>query len=239
MNKVNKVGLEAEFFLHNHKKELVYPEDYGFDCDDFVILGEFRAEPGNTREDTIANFIKELVKVRREAKENRLTLSYGYEEITPQFKSSIMKRIGSKNIQDTKNIYGTDILTCSDDVLENGKVISTKLSAGLHVHFSKEVCFERDIHQVIEGVNVKTTIKESQYLLTMQQIKGIVKAMDVRVYPNFTLPVELKYRQKGFYELKPYGFEYRSLPMIKDFEEISALENIVNTAFTMLEGLYV
>lgn len=237
MNKINRIGLEAEFFLTNSKGELVYPQGFGFDYDDFIILGEFRAEPGSTREDTIANFIKELVRVRLKAQQKKLTLSYGYKEITPKFKREILKKMGTKEIQDTKNIYNTEILSCSDDVVEDGKIVSSKISAGLHIHFSKEVVFERNIQYTFEHNTQSTLVRENYYILRPSDIKGIITAMDKYIYPKYTLPVKLKYRQVGFYELKPYGFEYRSLPMCNEFTSLVELEEVVDYAFTLLENL--
>jgi hypothetical protein len=44
-----------------------------------------------------------------------------------------------------------------------------------------------------------------------------------------------KYRQPGFYELKPYGFEYRSLPA--NDAVMKALPEIVGKAFELLDSL--
>jgi hypothetical protein len=86
MNIINKIGLEVEFFLCNKKDgKLVYPSDYGFETDDFIILGEFRCEPGNTREEVIGNYYKELSKVLLQAEEVKLIVNFGYKIITPEF----------------------------------------------------------------------------------------------------------------------------------------------------------
>ena len=59
----NQVGLEAEFFLYDSGDNLVFPRKFGFSTDDFELLGEFRASPGNTREETLGNFFTEYYKV--------------------------------------------------------------------------------------------------------------------------------------------------------------------------------
>ena len=68
MSVINKVGLEAEFFVTNKKDELLFPVSNGFSSDEFIILGEFRAEPGETRIETVTNFMKEWLTIKERAK---------------------------------------------------------------------------------------------------------------------------------------------------------------------------
>ncbi len=74
-------------------------------------------------------------------------------------------------------------------------------------------------------------------VLTKPVIEYIVKEMDDAFFKRFA-PEEkdrTKYRQPGFYELKPYGFEYRSLPANRDV--IEALPEIITKAFDLLASL--
>jgi hypothetical protein len=64
----------------------------------------------------------------------------------------------------------------------------------------------------------------------------IVKSMDRVLLPPFVKPLpDLKYRLPGFYEVKPYGFEYRSLPFNRVVLE--SIHSIVDHSFGLLESL--
>lgn len=70
--------------------------------------------------------------------------------------------------------------------------------------------------------------------LNKPTIEFIVRSMDEKFFENFA-PAKTnrtKYRQPGFYELKPYGFEYRSLPANES--TIQRLPEIVAYAFELL-----
>lgn len=228
----NKIGLEAEFFLRDRKNELVYPQDFGFEADEFLILGEFRASAGFTRHETIGNFIAALLQVTDKAKSKGLTVDFsGMVEITPEKKAEIIRKVGAKYVPPCQNVYKTDILGFSDDVVgENGRITVSRLSAGLHVHFSRRV-----YHTYFN--EEKRTVTSDMNLLTDSQIKRIVRTMDKEILPPYAAEVPLKYRQPGFYEKKPWGFEYRSLPMVVSFTDSYILQGIVDFAFSQLEKL--
>lgn len=73
--------------------------------------------------------------------------------------------------------------------------------------------------------------------LNRPAIEWIVKQMDEEFFEKFAPAKDkrTKYRQPGFYELKPHGFEYRSLPANED--TLKALPEIVGKAFKLLEAL--
>ena len=136
----NMVGLEAEFLLRNKgNKELTFPGDFGFDTDEYIILGEFRGEPGETIAETISNFMLAYYNVvaLADKKEKVIDLT-GYANIDNEFNAKIMRKMGSKQVNDSANIYGTDILNLSDVLVKDGEVVGKKLSCGLHVHFSSQ-----------------------------------------------------------------------------------------------------
>jgi len=71
--------------------------------------------------------------------------------------------------------------------------------------------------------------------LNKPAIEYIVGEMDKAFFDRFA-PAKVdrtKYRQPGFFELKPYGFEYRSLPANSSVME--ALPEITQKAFDLLE----
>lgn len=140
MSVVNSIGLEAEFFLTNEKGELLFPENNGFGCDSFIILGEFRAKPGTTRAETLSNFMLEWYNLIEKAENlGKIIDIEPYKTIDGDFFAKIMRDMGTKEISQAKNIYGTDILKESDAQITRGKIVGHNLSIGLHVHFSSAV----------------------------------------------------------------------------------------------------
>ena len=261
----NMVGLEAEFFVLKDN-ELVFPSDYGFSTDEFIILGEFRAEPGNNRSETIANFLKAYYDTVEKATKNGVNISLipSY-TIDLEFWSKILKRLGMKEISQSKNIYGTDILKMSDAVISEGKLVGHNLTIGLHIHFSSSEINERKVLfspmdnyipvylPLSIGENLNTTInlyqktgtlpsKEeiiSSYAsrITKPVLEYMIKRLDNELLPIYSDGVkEFKFRQPGYYELKSHGgFEYRSLPMRAEI--LDSIFNIVDFSFDLLESL--
>ncbi len=232
MKIVNKVGLEGEFILRDRFGKIRYPAKHGFSTDEFFLLGEFRALPGETREESVGNFMRSLAEIKYRASAKNLVLDFsGVTEITPEMKADVLRKLSRKTISEAKNIYGTDILKLSDDVVENGVIKSSRISAGLHVHFSR--------HAVHEWLSEKDGVKKSasQNLLTPSQRKAMITSMDKEILHSYDLGVPLKYRNPGFWEEKSWGFEYRSLPMVSAFTTIDEVMSLVDFAFSLLEKL--
>jgi hypothetical protein len=227
----NKIGLEAEYFLRDKKGELVFPDHYGFSTDEFKVLAEFRASPGEHYAETVGNFFRELSAQIYRAKDKGLTPDFsGVAEVSPEFYAEVIRTTGMKGVPFCKNVYGTDLLKYSDNVVtKTGQITSSRISAGLHVHFSRQAVQEIQCKKGTETYNVN--------LLTNSQVKRIVRQMDKKVLPNFAMKVPLKYRMPGFYEKKSYGFEYRSLPMTGAFLSLATVMDVVATAFSLLEQL--
>jgi len=81
--------------------------------------------------------------------------------------------------------------------------------------------------------------KEQLYVsrLNKPAIRYIVEEMDKAFFDRFA-PCQkdrTKYRQPGFFEIKPYGFEYRSLPANSNVME--ALPEITQKAFGLLKEI--
>ena len=88
-----------------------------------------------------------------------------------------------------------------------------------------------------DGYNKKKTIVARAGRLNKPAIEYIVKEMDDTFFKRFA-PEEkdrTKYRQPGFFELKPYGFEYRSLPA--NIKTMEALPEITKKAFDLLKEI--
>jgi hypothetical protein len=88
-----------------------------------------------------------------------------------------------------------------------------------------------------DGYNKKETITARAGRLNKPAIEYIVKEMDEQFFKRFA-PEEkdrTKYRQPGFFELKPYGFEYRSLPA--NTMTMEALPEVTKKAFDLLKEI--
>lgn len=230
----NKIGLEAEYLLRDKKGELVFPGAYGFSTDEFAILGEFRADPGKNYAETGGNFFKEMSDVLFRARTRGLVVDFsGMAEISPDFYTTILREVGMKSIPPCKNVYKTDLLKLSDNVVKKGRIVSVKISCGLHVHFSRQV-----VHEYYEETDkTKKLVTSTHDILRTSDIVSIVKKMDKNVLPHYQLSSFLKYRQPGFYERKSYGFEYRSLPMTDAFMKLENVMWLVEQSFSYLEAL--
>jgi hypothetical protein len=88
-----------------------------------------------------------------------------------------------------------------------------------------------------KGYTKKGVTKLYASRLNKPAIAFIVKTLDDEFFERFA-PAKAertKFRQKGFYELKDYGFEYRSLPA--NAETMAALPEITKRAFELLEEI--
>jgi len=260
MNK--KVGVEAEFFLLNSKEEAIVVPSH-WDRDSFAVLGEIRGEPGDTAAETIGNFYKRSHEVNMEVDLDHTMAMEAMRVIKLNVYREAMKAMNASDKYNTlaniHNAYGTDIGEYSDQIVKNGKIQGSKASCGLHIHFS---CVQKDERTIKKakystiaipiavagadtslnlykhnGYEEEETIEVAVSLLTKPAIEWIVQEMDKAFFKRFIPAKEdlTKYRQQGFYELKPYGFEYRSLPATP--KTMEALPEIVEMAFHLLEEL--
>jgi hypothetical protein len=135
----NKIGLEAEFFVKKGNK-LVYPGNYGFGTDEYIILGEFRSDPGETISQTVGNFLIKWYEINEQAKKKGVEICIDpYQIIDKKHHAEILRKMGTKEISTCSNLYSKDILEDTDIVIENGEITGYYLSIGLHIHFSSVV----------------------------------------------------------------------------------------------------
>jgi len=87
------------------------------------------------------------------------------------------------------------------------------------------------------GYTKKGKIKVRASRLNKPAISYIVDEMDKAFFEKFAAEKakRTKYRQPGFFELKPYGFEYRSLPA--NARTMEALPEITRKAFDLLREI--
>jgi hypothetical protein len=255
----NKVGLEVEFFVLNEKNELVIPSKYGFDIDEFILLGEMRAEPGETRADTLSLFWGKWYNILLKARKEKLIIDIetGYKEIDPKFYAQVLREMGNKEISASKNIHNIDLLELTDAVVENGKLLMQRISNGLHIHFSSSETVEKtfktekfvpvslplsitgalttiDLYKKIGDVEEKVTACANR--ITVPVLHRIIEDFDKEILPKYVPNIPLKFRNPGFYEMKYHGgFEYRSMPFTQ--KVLDNLFDIVDYAFLKLEQL--
>ncbi|TET59648.1 MAG: hypothetical protein E3J47_08170 [Candidatus Stahlbacteria bacterium] len=88
-----------------------------------------------------------------------------------------------------------------------------------------------------EGYTKEKTLTARAGKLNKPAIEYIVKEMDDAFFERFAPEKKdrTKYRQPGFFELKPYGFEYRSLPA--NSKTMEALPEITKKAFDLLKEI--
>lgn len=265
MNKVvNSLGLEAEFFLRGKNGKLLYPGKHGFSTDEFFILGEFRAKEGTNRQETLAHFMEKWYEVLFLAKKNgeKIDIETGHTEIDPALYADILRKMESKHIASAKNIYPKiDLLKLTDAVVKDGEIQKYNLSIGLHIHFSstitdeqktkrKEVTYspvriplsiagnsvaEMNLFQKDSEKEVETTLTASVSRITKPVLYNFIRELDEKILPAYKPEIPLKYRNPGFYELKSYGFEYRSLPFNKAV--LDNIAEIVDFSYSLLEDL--
>ncbi len=256
----NLVGIEAEYFCIKDGKAIVVPQY--LDRDGFHVLGEIRGAPGDSVADVAGNFTRALIEVKTRINNEYEVCMTDMQRIPlGVYKEAIksMRHGKSKEHGKIKNAYGTDISEFSDQIVQNGKIQGVNASCGLHIHFSSGIKQETTVKEPqyenvrlpIEVAGSRTTLdlyRKRGYIdkvtyvcevsqLTRPVIEWIVKQMDDKFWDRFAPDKDkrTKYRQKGFYELKPYGFEYRSLPANKD--TIDAIPEIVTFAFQLLNDL--
>ena len=257
-----KVGVEAEFFLLNSKGEAVVVPSH-WDRDSFAVLGEIRGEPGDTPAETIGSFFKKQYEIESDVSNGKRIVMETMRVIKLAVYRKAMREMNAVDkydaISNIHNIYGTDIGEYSDQILKGNKIQGARASCGLHIHFSCRQKDERTIEQASyssvslpisignaetklhlykkDGYEETETIEVSVSLLTKPAIEWIVRTLDDAFFKKFAPSKDerTKYRQPGFYELKPYGFEYRSLPATP--ETIGALPEIVEKAHELLREL--
>lgn len=263
----NKIGIEAEYILRDKKGDIIIPPAYT-GRDGFPVLGEIRADPGETVVEVVSNFLKAKMSIERQYYRGE-TISFEPVTIVPlkiykKAMAIIRDSDGGKDalLSKVMNIHNIDISDYSDQIIKNNKIQGCKASCGLHIHFSSSIGEKRSIHRdeyesidlpisILDG-KAETVLSLSKYTgrkeeetievtasqLNKPSVEWIVRNMDDKFFERFVPPEEkdrTKFRQPGFFELKDYGFEYRSLPASP--ASIESLTEIVEYAFSLLKDL--
>jgi len=209
----DEVGIERECFLFDSAGNIVEPALFGFPFDEFGFLVEVRTLPYTKTKPLIEELLDLISAHEAQASKLGLRLHSTYKlRLDNDFVKHLKKKYAWDYLRDTTaNIRsGVEVSHATGIDQWNSRVLFG--TAGLHVHFSRKNIYSRFLHSpIINRVQLP--------------IDKIVMAMDTK----FKETIFKSCRIQGEYEIKPYGFEYRSLPA-----NINILP-VVNFAFSLLK----
>lgn len=215
-----KVGTDPEF-MAKYGKNYIYPilkvdgneciastgdsdlgmAVYSLSADEFGHCVEIRPEEAESGEQLVLNTIKEMAKLPK-------CFTYHTDNKHLMSKSKfiqIIRTLRRKDLNESLNIYGTDILDDCEADIEARKNGQRLLFCGCHMHISAT----RSV-SITEGQT--TLLKRENVELPVQTL---VWLFDRIIFPNLSEDPDFfvgRYRSPGFYEHKGHGgFEYRSL----------------------------
>ncbi len=92
-----------------------------------------------------------------------------------------------------------------------------------------------NFYQKDREYNKEITNTASVSRITKPVLYHFITELDEKILSQYKIDVPLKYRNPGFYEIKPWGFEYRSLPFNQAV--LSNIAEIVDFSFNLMEDL--
>lgn len=258
------IGIEVEYFLVRDNKIIIPPNWHNRDDFPLLgeIRSEPEKTIANVYTSFIKEKMKVTQKL---SKKTKLLFSNRERISLETYREAMSKISTDKynSLNKVKNIYDIDITNYSDQIVKDKKIQGIHASCGLHIHFSSEEKQSRTIEipkfssltipltmgkennsmpmcmnlYTPDGYDEQETITVRASRITQPVIEWIVKQLDEEFFERFTPDKNnrTKYRQPGFYELKPYGFEYRSLPANDTI--IAALPEIIDFSFGLLNKL--
>ena len=194
MKEIREIGIEKEIFLLDENNEIMEPKLYGFPRDEFEFLVELRSLPSDRLYPVYTTLQQEELQYRLRANKFGMHL----EDKPNMYKSNdwIDNHWNKYNLYRfddcdyTENIYGnkgeSHHFGVLDDTFEG--IERKRLTAGIHVHFSSRDSITGEVIDL--------------------PIEKIVKKMD----KQFHWTIKEAERNRGEWEPKTHGFEYRSLP---------------------------
>lgn len=196
MTEVREIGIEKELFLigKDHIKE---PKKYGFPRDEFEFLVEIRSLPSDRFYPIYTTLKAEELQYSLRANKFNMELDDSPNKlVAKEWVDSLWKKYNLDRFSDcdyTQNVYPE---FKDKESFHFGRFDFSKeyykLTAGMHVHFSSR---DADTGEVIE-----------------LPVEDIVRKMDLRFYDV----ILDSGRNRGEWEPKSHGFEYRSLPANAD-----------------------
>jgi hypothetical protein len=215
-----KVGMDPEFMV-KYEGEYVYPRlgkanldweklsegdevvrsIYSVAADEFGHCAEIRPTEAETGKELVLNMISAMAELPR-------CFTYHSDNTHTMPKKTLFKLVrslGRKDLSESRNIYGTDILDdCPADIKARKDGLRL-VFCGCHMHIS-----------VTEQVSIRVDddwIREDQTVKV--PVPVLVGMFDEYIFPALQSDQGFnvgRYRAPGFYEYKGHGgFEYRSL----------------------------
>ncbi len=181
-----KYGFEIEFFLTQKKTFVICPKGMESQMDECGWLAEARGKPKSDPIEAAFSCLADIHRLKTLVTEKKLRLSsVSYAELTPELMRQARRTHGKRNYPEGRgNIHNLDF--APDDELAR---------AGLHIHFS----------DYYERKDDKGVVHQDHCPINMPKIiQAFDKEFEADIYEAKRLP--------GFYEMKSWGFEYRSLP---------------------------
>lgn len=203
MTYIDKIGIEHEFWLLDKYGKILEPMLHGFtEIDEFGFLIELRTAPSDYNKLLLHDYhVKHWANYCR-AKHYGFELSTKPNMPRPEgFIEKLAKKYHYEQLKDLTANINSGVISSHATGVFDGH-----LTAGIHVHFSRHNQFGQRVQLPIET---------------------IVKKMDW----NFRSIIIEAGRILGEYELKTYGFEYRSLPANTPIKEV------INRAFKILRSV--
>lgn len=182
------IGFECEYFTLSKGKHVVCPKTVP--SDDCGWLAEARGKPLECPIEAAFSMMADRDKVRLLASKDKIKLgNMPFAELEPDLMREARRTYGKRDYPVGRgNLYGLDY--ASTDTLAR---------AGLHVHFSH---FHEN--SCVDDKGVRRYFRSHSPI----NMPKIIRLLDTQ----FRKEIEHANRLCGEYEMKPYGFEYRSLP---------------------------
>jgi hypothetical protein len=186
-------GFEIEFFVTKKKEFVISPARMPMDECGWLV--EARGQPRAAPLEAAFSCLADIHRLKVAAKTHKVILSKAsYTELDPVLMRTARRTYGKREYPEGRgNIYGIDF--APDDDLAR---------AGLHIHFS----------DYVERRNEKGEVFRDHRQINMPRI---IRALDEK----YKKEIEDSKRLPGFYEMKNWGFEYRSLPNTMNLIEVA------------------
>jgi len=193
---LNLIGLEKEFFIVNADGKPLTATQAGItERDGCGYLAEARGEPKESIVSAVFSLKEAEFKLTRIAQKKGVSLQeIPYKTLPKAFTYACAREFG-KGIAKDACMYGA---------VKQNKIAT----AGLHIHFSS-TSDSNERCKCGEWIHTRSC--------KTMDMPRIIKALDKRFY----IDIKWAKRQLGLYEMKPYGFEYRSLPNNIPLTELS------------------
>jgi len=219
--KMKKIGFEREYFLVNDRGKLVInPSMYGFTTDEFGVLVEARGKPSTNIDEAMLSLMLEEQKLKKLAEDQKMKLILEpNKKLSKEEMNEVYGRY-SKEPSKAENMYG-----------KIKELDFSRVNAGLHVHFSnaENKKIDKTVNYIFlpnyKEKEKKVTEKETEEVIVnyFLNVPRIIKAMDTA----FKKAIKESNRRLGEYEIKPHGFEYRSLPNNVELLKVAEIANKV------------